>query len=77
MDDLDRGGMRAAARFCTSAVTYGLADLGPELGQARSLDDLSPLPRAIVGALLSADVLIVGSPVYKAATRDFLNTCLT
>ena len=64
---VDLAAMRAAARFGTSAATYDLADLGPELGQARSLDDLSPLPRAIVDALLSADVLIVGSPVYKGS----------
>ena len=62
---VDLSAMRAVARFGKSAVTYNLADLGLELGQARSLDDLSPLPRAIVCALLSADVLIVGSPVYK------------
>ena len=64
---VDLAALRTAARFGASAVTYDLTDLGPELGQARSLDDLSPLPRAIVDGLLSADVLIVGSPVYKGS----------
>ena len=37
------------------------------MGQARSQDDLSPLPRAIVDAPLSADVLVVGSAVHKGS----------
>jgi FMN reductase len=58
---------RTAARFGARAVTYDLTDLGASLGQARSLDDLSAPHRAIVDRLLTADALIVGSPVYKGS----------
>lgn len=64
---VDLAAARAAARFGATALTYGLADLEPGLGQARSLDELAPLPRAIVDAILAADALIVGSPVYKGS----------
>ena len=63
---VDLAASRTAARFGAVAVTYDLTDLDG-LGQALSLDDLAPLPRAIVDSLLSADVLIVGSPVYKGS----------
>ncbi len=64
---IDLAAHRAAARFGATAVTYDLTDLEPALGQARSLDDLAPFARAIVATLLSADALIVGSPVYKGS----------
>lgn len=64
---VDLAAIRTAARFGATAVTYDLTDLQPDLGQAKVLDDLPPLPRAIVDALLSADALIVGSPVYKGS----------
>ncbi len=43
------------------------ADLQPSLGRAATLDDLDPTARGIVGDILSADALIVGSPVYKGS----------
>lgn len=58
---------RAAARFGASAATYDLSDLQPALGTAGSLEDLEGLPRAIVSSLVTADVLVVGSPVYKGS----------
>lgn len=58
---------RAAAQLGATAATYDLTDLQPSLGSAASLDDLDPLPRAIVAQILSADALIVGSPVYKGS----------
>lgn len=64
---IDLAAARTAERFGATAVTYDLTDLEPALGQARSLDDLAPVPRGIVDALLSADALIVGSPVYKGS----------
>lgn len=58
---------RSAARFGARAITYDLTDLEPSLGQVRSLADLPTQHRAIVDTLLSADALIVGSPVYKGS----------
>jgi FMN reductase len=58
---------RAAATFGLTSVVYDLDDHGPSLGQARSLADLDPAARAIVERLVSADALIVGSPVYKGS----------
>lgn len=59
--------VRAATRFGATASTYDLTDLHPALGAATSLNDLDGLPRAIVAAILSADALVVGSPVYKGS----------
>jgi FMN reductase len=64
---VDLVALRTAARFGAAAVTYDLIDLQPTLGQAHTLDDLAPLQRAIVQSLVSADALIVGSPVYKGS----------
>jgi len=58
---------RTAAHLGATALTYDLTDLQPSLGAAESLDGLDPLPRAIVAQILSADALIVGSPVYKGS----------
>ncbi len=57
----------AAATFGLGSVVHDLDDIGPSLGQARSLADLDPGARAIVETLVSADALIVGSPVYKGS----------
>lgn len=58
---------RAAASLGATAATYDLTDLQPGLGAAQTLDDLNGLPRAIVASILSADALVVGSPVYKGS----------
>ena len=58
---------RAAVALGATAATYDLTDLQPSLGAAQSLDDLDGLPRAIVASILSADALVVGSPVYKGS----------
>ena len=58
---------KAAAAFGAAAATYDLTDLQPALGAAGSLDDLDGLPRAILSSILSADALVVGSPVYKGS----------
>lgn len=58
---------RAAASLGATAATYDLTDLQPALGTAQTLDDLDGLPRAIVASILSADALVVGSPVYKGS----------
>jgi FMN reductase len=58
---------KAASSLGATAATYDLTDLQPALGAAQTLDDLNGLPRAIVGSILSADALVVGSPVYKGS----------
>ena len=58
---------RAVARFGGTAATHDLTDLQPSLGRAASLADLHPGARAVVDSLLSADALILGSPVYKGS----------
>ena len=58
---------KAAARYGAVAATYDLGDLQPALGAASTLDDLTGLPREIVNAILSADALVVASPVYKGS----------
>lgn len=58
---------RAAARFGATASVYDLTDLQPALGSVASLEDLDAPTRAIVAAILSADALVVGSPVYKGS----------
>ncbi|MDR5651630.1 FMN reductase [Ruixingdingia sedimenti] len=58
---------QAAQRFGADAASHDLSDLQPSLGQAAVLDDFAPLPREIVGAILSADALVIGTPVYKGS----------
>lgn len=58
---------KAAASLGATAATYDLTDLQATLGTAQTLDNLDGLPRAIVAQILSADALVVGSPVYKGS----------
>jgi FMN reductase len=58
---------RSAARLGATAASHDLTDLQPGLGQATTLADLDPHSGAIVASILSADVLVVGSPVYKGS----------
>ena len=58
---------RAAAALGAVAAAYDLTDLQPSLGAATTLDDLGRQQRAIVASILSADALVVGSPVYKGS----------
>lgn len=58
---------RAAERHGALARVYDLTDLQPDLGAARSFEDLTGPARQSVDALLLADVLVVGSPVYKGS----------
>ena len=57
----------AAVRHGALGSTYDLGDLQPSLGQAASTGDLDPLARKIVETILSADALVIGSPVYKGS----------
>lgn len=58
---------RAAAALGAAAVTYDLTDLQPALGAATALEDINGPRRDIVASILSADALVVGSPVYKGS----------
>ncbi len=58
---------RTAAQLGATAATYDLTDLQPALGTVTTLDDLDGPTRAIVASILSADALVVGSPVYKGS----------
>ncbi|TNC48550.1 FMN reductase [Rubellimicrobium rubrum] len=60
-------GTRAAARFGASHEVFDLNDFGPSLGQARTLEGLEGSARAILDRILSADALVVGTPVYKGS----------
>ncbi len=57
----------AAARFGGTGTTFDLGDFQPSLGQAVSADDLDPSASRILETVLSADVLVIGSPVYKGS----------
>ncbi len=57
----------AASRFEAVGAVFDLADFGPSLGQARRVDDLSPPARSALDVVLSADALVVASPVYKGS----------
>lgn len=46
---------------------YDLIDFGPSLGNARRHDDLDETARQAIEDIISADVLVVGSPVYKGS----------
>lgn len=58
---------RAARRFGATASVHDLSDLQPSLGQAASLEDLDPEATAVVHSLITADALILGTPVYKGS----------
>jgi FMN reductase len=56
---------RATAALGATVATYDLTDLQPGIDMAMSLDDLDGQQRSIASTLLSADLLMVGNPVYK------------
>ena len=57
----------ASDRLQAETTLYELADFGEDLGGARKIADLSAKAQANVARLLSADALIVASPIYKAS----------
>ncbi|WP_295049009.1 FMN reductase [uncultured Paracoccus sp.] len=64
---VEQAAVRTALRFGGTVAVHDLTELQPSLGQAASLDDLDATARGIVDGILAADVLIVGSPVYKGS----------
>jgi FMN reductase len=57
----------AGERYGFQPSVYDLTDFGPSLGNARALDDLDLAARKIVREIVSADVLVVGTPTYKGS----------
>lgn len=57
----------AASRFEALGAVFDLADFGPSLGTARRAADLAPPARSALDVILSADALVVASPVYKGS----------
>ena len=57
----------AASQYEATGRVYDLADFGASLGAARRLADLDASARAALEVVLSADALVVGSPVYKGS----------
>jgi FMN reductase len=58
---------KAQRRFGGQTESYDLLDLQPHLGQAITLEDLPAPARAVIEAILSADALVLASPVYKGS----------
>ena len=56
---------RAAARFDQPSDVYDLGQFGPELGLARSFNDLGEEARHIVDQIVQAKAVVIASPVYK------------
>ncbi|MER9333073.1 FMN reductase [Mesorhizobium sp. M0293] len=50
----------------TSGV-FDIEDLGPSLPAARSIGNLDLTARSIIGQVLGADVLVVGTPTFKGS----------
>ncbi|SJM30560.1 FMN reductase (NADPH) [Mesorhizobium delmotii] len=56
-----------ADRHGLAAVTFDLDDVGRSLGTARWSRDLDEAGQTVLDAVVSADVLVVGSPTYKGS----------
>lgn len=57
----------ASAQLETETTLFELADFGVDLGRARKIDQLPPESQANLQKLLSADALIVATPIYKGS----------
>lgn len=57
----------AASRFDAIGAVFDLSDFGPSFPLARRASDLEGPGRAALEVILSADALVVGSPVYKGS----------
>ena len=63
---------RLAQRVGGTVVTVDIAELAPDLGRALSFKDLPASVAQAHQALADADVLIIGSPVYKGSYTGLL-----
>ena len=58
---------RATTRFDLAGVVYDLGDFGPSLGASARASELSTTAQIILETVLTADALILASPVYKGS----------
>lgn len=58
---------RAAARLGAQAQVFDLGELQPQLGTASRISDLAGNALHIAESILTADALVVGTPVYKGS----------
>lgn len=58
---------QAALRFGVSTRLYDLTDFSPSLGNARHAEHLDARAQAALRDVISADVLVVGTPTYKGS----------
>jgi FMN reductase len=54
-------------RYALAHRHFDVTDLEPSLGAARQLSDLQEPAAGCVQSMLEADILVVGSPVYKGS----------
>lgn len=64
---IEAAAQKTAQAFVAKQIIHDLTDLQPDLGRAQTLADLAPGAGAVVQALVDADALILGSPVYKGS----------
>lgn len=57
----------ATERFDVTGHVVDLGELGPSLGNARSLGDLDAQARDLVHSLIHADALVIASPTHKGS----------
>jgi FMN reductase len=57
----------ASARYGFDKHVHDLTDVGPSLGQAQWRSNLDAAATAILEDVVSADVLVIGSPTYKGS----------
>ncbi|RWX78395.1 FMN reductase [Neorhizobium lilium] len=57
----------ASARYGFEKRVHDLADVGPSLGHAQRQTDLDANAAEILQDVVSADVLVIGSPTYKGS----------
>jgi FMN reductase len=57
----------AESRLDVDTSVIEINDFGDQLGRARKLDDLDAEGRGLVQTILSADALVVATPIYKAS----------
>ncbi|MGY9047770.1 hypothetical protein P775_00510 [Puniceibacterium antarcticum] len=62
-----QGTERAALLTNGTARVFDMIDFGPSLGAALRADELDANAAAILERILTADALVVGSPVYKGS----------
>ncbi|WP_244906189.1 NAD(P)H-dependent oxidoreductase [Celeribacter ethanolicus] len=64
---VDMAVQMSAEKAGLTGTTFDLSDIGASLGTATRLVDLPTGPRDIIDRLVSAEALVVGSPVYKGS----------